>query len=679
MNGPTAISLKEIPEKYKSFRRIGNGASSIVLGYDKNYVLMFTRDKFKYDYFVKNGIGEHLETYYSNIQNDKLSKYPIHVFLVERLYPLTPSNERYVYRVIISLRDVLHNFSLKNTLKNKLLRPRINAFVSDMIKKSRLEFADFSSLQKICDYIIEHELNHKDLRIDLHMGNFLENKKGEIVFFDPFYDVELLKLVKSLDKNNELKEVRLDEVPDRFRKNYSFLNKGVESIVLNYDSKFVLLFTEDKGKINWIVESGLGKVVGSYLHPAHDDNSYIHVLLVKRLHALSRETDNKIEHMWAEFFKKVGPVPTYNKDTDDFKIASRSKPITNFSKKYEKLVMLLLKKYELHDRFNKDNLQKFMKFFIERGSGNAMSLDLHGGNFLEDDDGKLIFIDPIQGMRYKYFDDIVIQDIDKTFNESKRKPKKLSRKLYEEKLTEAITKMDLPKIFQKYKKLGSGFESIVLDYTENTVLSFIPETNIAKVTWFIESGLGRLIAEFNSPTGAYYMADNNTASRKNRRIFVLEVQKLYEIPRKKEEQLYEIMTFIQTHLEGSEPSGDNLELPKESKTRNKRYIDITKGKHSVLLRKFFKKYKLEFFSEDHYAKFLEFVYKYGGVFGNGVGYEKGIMLDLTTQNLMMTKDGKIVLSDPIVTVNKDRFPDITAPDINTIELKNQNRNVNETS
>ena len=94
----TALWRSSIPQKYKKYPILGQGATSIVLDKGDGRVLMLTRDTMKMEWLTRNwglDIGEVIDEFEVHHQKSRtLGEMPVYVIDLPLLYPLSAKNKQ---------------------------------------------------------------------------------------------------------------------------------------------------------------------------------------------------------------------------------------------------------------------------------------------------------------------------------------------------------------------------------------------------------------------------------------------------------------------------------------------------------------------------------------------------------------------------------------------------------
>ena len=176
----TAVHINKIPEKYKQYELIGRGATSIVYKKDENTAIILTRDSMKKDWLNRNEDTKFIEQFDSPHPMPQMAEKPVFVYEMPMLYPLSKENKRKVKAIINKFYQVR-----SRTKKHEEV-------IIKLIDLAEIEFAEEESFNKFMQFIADYR--EDQFYFDLHGKNFMQNKKGELIFSDPIVEKDILDM-----------------------------------------------------------------------------------------------------------------------------------------------------------------------------------------------------------------------------------------------------------------------------------------------------------------------------------------------------------------------------------------------------------------------------------------------------------------------------------------------------
>jgi hypothetical protein len=190
----SGVRLDEIPQKYRTLKVLGRGATSIVLEKDSETVLIFTRDEIKKDWLVQNwglSIAKYIDSYDSHKHHIRgFNDLPIHVLEMPKLYPLNSQNRKVVTSLIKEFdsinKQVMYRMSPENA------RQSILSKYQSIFDKYEDEFKSEHQFKVLIDFLMNYD--SKQYQWDLGPRNFMQTKDGKLVVLDPVVAKELLDL-----------------------------------------------------------------------------------------------------------------------------------------------------------------------------------------------------------------------------------------------------------------------------------------------------------------------------------------------------------------------------------------------------------------------------------------------------------------------------------------------------
>lgn len=193
----TALWKDSVPKKYKNFPIIGQGATSLVLDYSPDTVLLLTRDSMKKDWLIHAlgfNVVETLNIYHK--KSITLGEFPVYVIKVPKLFPLSLKNKRAIKHAILQYNEIVYGQRSMYVWGN----------MTPIQREKHLPDAFRRYLDKVPDglfsQLINFLLNYTTSMYheDFLMRNFMEDRNGNVVLIDPVIDAELLAELKRLHR-----------------------------------------------------------------------------------------------------------------------------------------------------------------------------------------------------------------------------------------------------------------------------------------------------------------------------------------------------------------------------------------------------------------------------------------------------------------------------------------------
>jgi hypothetical protein len=191
----SGVRADEIPMRFREkYPMIGRGTTSLVYDYDKDNVLVFTRDVMKEEWTrvalqLSNFLEEFEVRHVSHIKG--MGELPIMVYTMTKLYPLSPANKKLVKAEIERYHDLLWSIKAND---------RYGLYHQDLWNYY-MEHYPNSVLMPVFDWMANYDSSQ--FEFDFHMKNFMQTSEGEIVPVDPVISTELYKLVMDHLKNKD--------------------------------------------------------------------------------------------------------------------------------------------------------------------------------------------------------------------------------------------------------------------------------------------------------------------------------------------------------------------------------------------------------------------------------------------------------------------------------------------
>ncbi len=176
------MSLREIPERYKKYKVIGRGTTTIALDYSPDVALVLTKDPLKKDWLMFGlGIVEWIETFESKKHhNMNVRDYPVYVLKMEKLYKLD-SNNRHIVRKMIKEYDKAVDMNRKG---NSIDWPALLDYYE--------EHDDDHQIKQFLSHIVNYD--ERQFQHEVQIRQFLQNKDGsKIILVDPVVDRQLIQ------------------------------------------------------------------------------------------------------------------------------------------------------------------------------------------------------------------------------------------------------------------------------------------------------------------------------------------------------------------------------------------------------------------------------------------------------------------------------------------------------
>lgn len=192
----SSVYKMNIPQKYKQLPILGRGKTSIVLDAGPEKVIMITRDSVKTEWLMQDwglGIAKFVEKidYSYHPKNLELSKLPLYVLELPKLFKLSPENRKIIK---IALKELDRIFSVETNLEKSEARKSMKMLAIYMERHQNGLFKD------LIDFL--HNYDMSQYKLDLHMGNFVQDADGKIIIIDPIIDRELWNILIGARRNN---------------------------------------------------------------------------------------------------------------------------------------------------------------------------------------------------------------------------------------------------------------------------------------------------------------------------------------------------------------------------------------------------------------------------------------------------------------------------------------------
>lgn len=181
----TAIWKNSIPQKYKQYKVIGQGATSVVLDKVDGNVLMLTRDEVKKDWLVQDwglALGEWIDTIDINHPHSRaLSEMSVYVIVLPKLFSLSSQNKQSI-RKAIKIYETVVGYT-KDSERLDKFNKYLDAHPEGMFARLIEFLGNYDTSQYGVDFL---------------MRNFMQDATGNIVLIDPIASKEVVKALHAL-------------------------------------------------------------------------------------------------------------------------------------------------------------------------------------------------------------------------------------------------------------------------------------------------------------------------------------------------------------------------------------------------------------------------------------------------------------------------------------------------
>jgi len=183
----TALWKNSVPEKYKQYPIIGQGATSVVLDKGDGNVIVLTRDAMKKDWLCQNwglGVGEWIETLdIGHRKSRELGELQVYVIEMPKLFQLSPQNKKSIKQSITQYEEIVRRNSGRMT--DRLM---------DYLEKHP---------DGLFAQLVEFLLNYDESQygVDFLMRNLMQDADGNIVLMDLIVSKDLVDLLHAASKS----------------------------------------------------------------------------------------------------------------------------------------------------------------------------------------------------------------------------------------------------------------------------------------------------------------------------------------------------------------------------------------------------------------------------------------------------------------------------------------------
>jgi hypothetical protein len=190
----TALWKDSVPAKYKQYPIIGQGATSLVLDYSPDTVLILTRDSMKKDWLIHKldcDLVETLDIYHR--KSRALGEMPVYVIKAPKLFPLSAKNKRAIKHAILQYNEIVYGqksmYVWGVTPKNR------EKTLPDSFRRYLDQVPD-GLFSQLINFLLDYDTSQ--YHEDFLMRNFMEDRNGNVVLIDPVVDAELLAELRRL-------------------------------------------------------------------------------------------------------------------------------------------------------------------------------------------------------------------------------------------------------------------------------------------------------------------------------------------------------------------------------------------------------------------------------------------------------------------------------------------------
>lgn len=181
----TAIWRNSIPQKYKQYKFLGQGATSVVLDKGDGNVLMLTRDSVKKDWLIQGwglGLGEWIETIdIIHPYSKELSEMSVYVIELPKLFPLSSQNKQAIRKAIKSYEAIV-GYGNDDRRADKF--------------NDYLESHPDGMFARLIEFLGNYDTSQYG--VDFLMRNFMQDQSGNIVLIDPIASREVITALHAL-------------------------------------------------------------------------------------------------------------------------------------------------------------------------------------------------------------------------------------------------------------------------------------------------------------------------------------------------------------------------------------------------------------------------------------------------------------------------------------------------
>lgn len=185
-----------------------------------------------------------------------------------------------------------------------------------------------------------------------------------------------------LDEAPRGSAVRKDEIPMQYRK-LPLLGRGMTSLVFEKDPHTVLIFTRDYMKMEYMRDTGIARVTGSYdshRNPVRELADHpIYVMEMPKLHKLSGKNIALVKKVMAEYEQAMREMRLKHHKLRD----------------PEQIRQMAVQDMVIHFNSQENHMLEQVWAFLINYDPGQYYMDLATRNFLQTDDGRIVASDPI--------------------------------------------------------------------------------------------------------------------------------------------------------------------------------------------------------------------------------------------------------------------------------------------
>jgi hypothetical protein len=199
----SAVTIPEIPDRFKMLKIIGRGATSIVLEKDPETVIVLTRDDMKTDWMNRSSTANFIGNFdglNSKGANFAFRELPIKAYSMPKLYPLDGPNKKRVRQIIKEFQIIDRKYQLNNTEKANELRELADEF--------ELKFNKRHELAEFADFIVNYD--ESQYNFDFKQNQFMQDKAGNIVVNDPIVSREIMDIFRMRQRKTPVSRLSYD-------------------------------------------------------------------------------------------------------------------------------------------------------------------------------------------------------------------------------------------------------------------------------------------------------------------------------------------------------------------------------------------------------------------------------------------------------------------------------------
>lgn len=185
----TNVTIDEIPDRFKEYRIIGKGYTSVVLEETDVSIIVLTRDPVKNEWLAKASLANYFGSYSAlntGINNYTFRQDPVKAWSMPKLYDLAGKTKTKIRKIIKNFTNFDDKYTMTSTEKMMV--------IEDWVKELDLKFSRASELSEFKRFVIGTD--KKSMDFYLRQNRFMQNAYGEVVITDPLIVKEFVDLVK---------------------------------------------------------------------------------------------------------------------------------------------------------------------------------------------------------------------------------------------------------------------------------------------------------------------------------------------------------------------------------------------------------------------------------------------------------------------------------------------------